>query len=137
MSDQMIGEEYLPVKIMNPEVLENLVLPVPVQEHEPEHFICQTFVLANTQNPPYANIYLDPMRKSVTILPIDSPVVVCHSQADAQKPDNQVASVPNPQGAYVPTGTPLSLEGSGPLWIVATVATASRVSVVQARRGSA
>lgn len=123
--------EVLPVQIMNPEALATRTV-----EHEPEHFVCETFVLHSTDNPPYANISLDLARKGITILPIDNPVVVCHSQSQAKAPDNQTANVPFPQGAYVPAGTPLSVNGTGPLWITATVAGATRVSVVQTRRGS-
>lgn len=113
---------------------------VKTEEKEPEHFDCSTIVIPE----PTTNIgggalkahqiANDPLRKSISIFSIDSPIVVCSSYNQAQDGANQAAGVPFPQGAYVPAGGTVSLDGTGPLWIVATVATASRVSIVANRR---
>lgn len=111
------------------------------EEVEPEHFALITFALqAPTPNNPSANaancLELDPRRKDATILAVDSPVVLCHTFRQTQDPANQVATVPFPDGYYLPAGLAVTLAGTGPMWVVATqTATASRVSVAINRRG--
>ena len=117
---------------------------VRTEEKEPEHFVCSTVVVPQ----PSAGVgggqtnlnvtqvcYLNPARKSVAISSPDNPVILCHSYQQAQNPANQVAGVPFPQGTYLPAGGTAALDGTGPLWVVATVAGASRVSVVENVRG--
>lgn len=114
------------------------------QEKEPEHFICRTIVVPHpsagagggqTNLSVEQVCALDPLRKSIAIFSIDSPVILCDTYAKAQDAANQVAGVPFPQGAYLPAGGNAALDGTGPLWVVSTVATASRVSMVENRRG--
>jgi hypothetical protein len=113
------------------------------EETEPEHFVCSTYVVSSagvaqgTGNPPNQRVLsLDPMRKSATIQAIDNPVIVCHSTSQLTSPQNQVANVPFPEGYYLSAGASLSIDGTGQLWVVATVAAATRVSVAENRRGS-
>lgn len=107
------------------------------EEKEPEHVTFATFVVANG----IGGINLieqvaeeDPLRKEISILAIDSPIVVCHSYAQASNPANQVTNVPFPQGAYLPVGVALTLNTTARMWVVATAATASRVGISITRR---
>jgi hypothetical protein len=116
------------------------------QEVEPEHFVTRTITLpqpsagvggGQTNTAVQQVCANDPLRKSVAILIIDSPMILCGTYAQAQDPLNQVASVPNPQGGYIPAGGSAALDGTGPLWICSTVSTPSRVTIIETRRGSA
>lgn len=133
-----IADGTVRVHIDNPEDLKGDL----TEEIEPQHFVCTTFSLAAaTPNNPNGNtaqvLYLDTLRKNAVILSIDSAVVVCHTWRQTQDPANQVAAVPFPDGYYLPIGVPLEIDGTGPLWVVATqIATSSRVSVAINRRGS-
>ncbi len=108
------------------------------EEHEPEHFSCRTYtvqtggagqVQENTQR--YVKILeLNPMRKEAAILSLDSTVVLCHSEAQANSQANNVAALPAPDGVPLGAGQNVSVEGTGPLWAVATVATVSRVRLL-------
>lgn len=129
----MISEDIVRVHVENAQDLK----VQKTEEQEPEHVTFTTFVVANG----VSGINLieqvaeeDPLRKEVSILAIDSPVVVCHSYAQASNPANQVASVPFPQGAYLPINTALTLNTTARIWVVATVNTASRVGVSITRR---
>lgn len=113
---------------------------VKTQESEPEHFNLSTVIVAlNTVG--YNNfepvLMEDPLRKDASILSVDNPVVLCHSVAQAMNAANQVAGVPYPQGSYLPAGTSLTLTGKGRMWVAATSASPSRLSVFVNRRGSA
>ena len=132
MSDRSLSEEVVRVHLENASDI-NVQR---TEEKEPEFFTFATVVVASAGS---FNLFeqvcmLDPLRKEVSILAVDSPVVVCHTVAQAVNPANQIASVPFPQGAYLPVGVSLTLGGTGPVWVAATVATASRVSVAQSRR---
>jgi len=113
------------------------------EEIEPEHFVAVTFQLsapvANNQNANIANILeQDPQRKEAEVYVNDNPIVLCHTYRQTQDPANQVATVPFPNGAYLPAGASITIKGSGPMWAVATtVATATRVAVIINRRGNA
>lgn len=110
----------------------------PSLEIVPEHFSCVTFVVQQGGvNPRQRVLETDPTRKSASILAVDAPVVLCHTLTQAMQPANQVAAVPNPDGGYLPAGTSASVDGTGPLWVVATTAVASRVTVIINRRGNA
>lgn len=121
---------------------------VPTQEHEPEHFVCKTFVLATASGVNVGGaqsrtdidqiLGLDPQRKDAAIYAVDTPIVLCHNAQDAQNVANQAAGVPTPQGAYIPTGGNASVSGTGPMWAVNTTpGTPCRVVVIINRRGSA
>lgn len=119
------------------------------EEKEPEHFVASTKVLTaastqsavgqgTTRNDIDQVLDNDPLRKGATILSIDNPIVVCTSYQQAANTANQVATVPFPQGFYLPTGGSVSIDGTGPLWVVNTnPAVNARVSVLINRRGSA
>jgi len=127
--------EIVNVHVVNPDEMSGAS---PTKEIEPEHFICSTYVVNTAQNSTIQAqvLALDLLRKDATILTTDNPIVICHTYRQTQDPNNQVAGVPNPVGAYLPAGASLSVSGTGPLWVVATVATPSRVSVAVNRRGS-
>lgn len=74
----------------------------------------------------------DPDRETILVLPIDGPIVLAQSYALASNPANVVAGVPNPQGAYIPTGVGVSLDGTDDFWAVAPGTT--RVTVISTRR---
>lgn len=132
----------LPVHVVN---ADDIGKATRVEEVEPEHFTCATFTISqgaagqvtSSQEQGMAQILAhDPQRKDASILSIDSPIIVCHSSQQASNANNLTPLSPAPEGAYLPAGASLSVTGTGPLWIVATVATVSRVSVVMNRRGS-
>jgi hypothetical protein len=114
------------------------------EEVQPEHFVFSTYVVQGGQvsqgagNPPFQQILmLDVERKDAAITSPDAAIVLCHSAAQAQSAQNQVAGVPNPEGFYIPAGGSISLEGTGRVWAVATVNTPARVCVAVNRRGGA
>lgn len=133
----------LPVHVMNAEEISKATK---TEEVEPEHFTCATFTVqqgttgqvTSSQEQGIAQILAhDPQRKDASILTIDNPIIICHSPQQANNANNQTALTPFPEGALLPAGSSLSVSGTGPLWIVATVASVSRVSVVMNRRGNA
>jgi hypothetical protein len=135
MSHKVMETDAIPVHLMNPEDIN----VQKTQEHEPEHFVFSTVIVAfNTVG--YNNfeqvLALDPLRKDASILAVDQAVVVCHSHQQMTDPANQVAGVPFPQGAYLPAGSSLTVTGTGPCWVVATVAAASRVALFVNRRAA-
>ena len=133
MSDRSLSEEVVRVHLEN---ASDIQVVTRTEEKEPEYFSFATVIVANggSFNLIEQVCALDLLRKEISFIAVDSPVVVCHSIAQAMNPANQVANVPFPQGAFLPVGTSLTLGGTGPIWVVATVATASRVSVAQSRR---
>ena len=144
----MMPEEEIPVVHVHVDNAKEMQPVVATQEHEPEHFVAKTFVLAAAGGANSGGaqsrldidmiLGLDPQRKDAAIYAVDAPIVLCHSAQDAAKTDNQAAGVPTPQGAYLPTGANASVSGTGPLWAVNTTpATPCRVTVIINRRGSA
>lgn len=73
-------------------------------------------------------------RFEAMILTADEPVVLAQSREVASSAANQVASVPQPAGAYLPTLTWLPWRNCDEVWVAATSATPTRVSVVVSRR---
>lgn len=78
----------------------------------------------------------DPLRVRATVWASDNPVVLCHSIQQAADKSNQVASVPNPNGTYLPVALPVVLSGTAQMFVAATTSTAARVSVVVERRSA-
>jgi len=136
LSDRPISEEVIRVYVENPEEFPN---PGNVEEKEPEHFSFSTVAVAYDlagYNNSEQVLALDPLRKDASILAVDNAVVVCHSHQQVTDPANQISGVPYPQGAYLPAGSSLTVTGTGPAWVVATVSSASRVSVFINRRNA-
>jgi hypothetical protein len=105
------------------------------EETEPEHFSFSTITLVPGQNPLDNQVLaLDPLRKAASLLPLDAPVVLCDSPAQAASPSNQVAGFPAPDGAYTPQGTSVSVTGTGPAWAACQAAT--RLVVIISRRSA-
>lgn len=105
------------------------------EETEPEHFSFSTITLNPGQNPLDNQILAnDPMRKAASIVPIDAPIVLCDSAAQAASPGNQVSGFTAPDGAYIPQGMSVGLTGTGPAW--AACQTATRVSLILNRRSA-
>lgn len=128
-----ISEDIIRVHVENHDDLKT----VRTEAHEPEHFVFSTVVVAyNTAG--YNNVEQvlaeDPLRKDASIMAVDNPVVICHAASQLTDPANQVSGVPYPQGAYLPAGSSLTVTGTGRAWVVATVASASRVSLFINRR---
>lgn len=76
----------------------------------------------------------DELRVRATILAIDQDIVICHSKAQAGDPANSAALVPNPSGFYLPKGIPYLITTTRRLWVAATNATPTRISVSTERR---
>jgi hypothetical protein len=106
---------------------------VRTEEREPEHFVFSTFTLIPGQTINSEVLMLDPMRKGASLLAIDAAIVLCHSATQAASAANQVAGLPDPDGAYVPQGVSVALSGTGPAWFAGP--TATRVSLIINRRG--
>jgi hypothetical protein len=113
------------------------------EEVEPEHFVFSTYQVQAGTAPqgtglsPYQRILAqDPLRKEATIINVDNPVVLCHSEAQAANANNQITTVPFPEGAYLAAGANITIKGTGQVWVAATAVTASRVSVMANRRGA-
>lgn len=125
--------DIIEVKVTNPEEF------LPVKEVEPEYYTFVTYVVAfNTVGyAPYQKVLeLDPLRKDWSIYTVDQPVVLCHAFAQVGSPRNQDTNVPNPEGAYLGTGTALTFTGTGEVWVVATSTLPTRVSLAISRRRS-
>jgi hypothetical protein len=130
-----ISEDVVRVHLENP----NDIAIQRTEEKEPEHFVFSTVVVASATNGinPFEQVFaLDPLRKDFSISAVDNPVVICHTAAQLSDKNNQAAGVPFPQGAYLAAGQSFTGTGTGRLWVVATVAGASRVSIFENRRGS-
>lgn len=123
-------DDIVRVHIENPDDIKT----VRTEEHEPEHFVFSTFTLTPGQTINSELLMLDPMRKGASILPIDAPIVLCHSAATAASIANQNAAFSDPDGAYIPQLNSVSLTGTGPVW--GACQTATRVSVIINRRGA-
>jgi hypothetical protein len=122
----MSDHEPVGVKVTN---FEDMVFRT--EEHEPEHFSFTTVTLIPGQSAQQLLAH-DPLRKDASILPIDAPIVLCDSPAQAMSVANQAAGIPAPDGAYVPQGTSVGLSGTGQVFGACSVAT--RVSIVINRR---
>lgn len=132
----MISEDVVRVHVENADDLR----VQKTEEHEPEHFAFTTRVIGNAAGYDLYTQLLaeDPRRKDFSILTVDAPIVLCHSAAQANAASNIVATTAQPpQGAYIPAGTSFTFTGTGAVWIAATSATPTRVSVAANRRGSA
>ena len=119
------------VRVMN---FEEMVFRT--EEHEPEHFSFATITALPGQQNAQQNQLLpeDPLRKTASILPIDAPIVLCNSMAQAMSASNQLTGFAAVDGAYLPQGTPATLDGTGAVYMACQAAT--RVSVITNRRKS-
>lgn len=125
--------ESIKVHITNPDDIATTY----TREVEPEHFVFSTLVVAfNT--PGFANYEIammeDPLRVDGSIMAIDNPIIICHTMAQVTDPANQAANTPYPQGGLLLAGSAITFTGTGKLYVVATVAAASRVSLFINRR---
>lgn len=95
-----------------------------------------TFVVSTTLNA-VANVApYDPLRQYLYIYSVDQDVVITTVKEQAQAAANQVASVPGPQGAYLPKGTwTPAIRHNDPVYVAATSGTATRVTVLIERGG--
>jgi len=119
------------VRVMN---FEEMVFRT--EEHEPEHFSFTTVtLLPGQQNPQQSQILAaDPLRKDASILPVDAPIVLCDSPAQAASTGNQLSGFPAPDGAYLPQGTSATVTGTAAVYAACQAAT--RVTIIANRRGA-
>jgi hypothetical protein len=132
MSD-ILGE-FLPVHVNNIKELADAVQKV--EEISPDHVNLTTFVMVASAGSSIAITELlqeDLMRKDALIISSDAPVILCHSNADANNASNMVAGTPNPVGFYLAQGIGVALSGTSKVWAVGP--TGSRISVAVTRRG--
>lgn len=102
-----------------------------------EVFGAQTYVISTTLNPTLRVLGHDSNRQRAVIMTLDEPIVVAASQAAAN--DNRNASAGTagngaggfllPLSASSTPSMPFEIKGSGEVWVAATNATATRVSV--------
>jgi hypothetical protein len=72
----------------------------------------------------------DNTRRVARIIAIDNPVVLCHSESQAQDPSNEVTDTPQPNGGYIPTGVAVAVTCHSVVFVAATTtASESRVFV--------
>lgn len=108
---------------------------VKTEEVEPEHFVFSTVVVAPGQAGIQELLKLDPKRKDASLLPIDAPIVICHTYGQTMSASNQVAGFTAPDGAYVPQGTSMTLSGTAAVYVTCQAQT--RVTLIINRRGNA
>jgi hypothetical protein len=116
-----------------------VVEPVVTIPGASQYVTAYTVVVETDGNEAYAEVLpYDPLRTRATLIVSTQPVVLTHSLSDAQDSRNQVTSVPNPQGAYLPVSTTaVVMTHTGRMWVAATTAeSAARVSVIVERRGT-
>lgn len=95
-----------------------------------------TFVTSTTSNPVLLIAPYDPFRQYAYIYSADEPVVISTVKEQAEAAANQTASVPNPQGAYLPAGTwTPAIRHNDAIYVAATSSTATRVTVMIERGG--
>jgi hypothetical protein len=131
-SGREISDGVVRVHLENPEEIS----VQKTEEKEPEHFTFYTVVVAagvTGYNLSEQVLPEDPLRKDWSILACDAPVVLCN-KAQVNDKANQVTGVPYPQGGYLPQNASVSSTGTAQLFVVATSATPSRVSVFVNRR---
>jgi hypothetical protein len=94
-----------------------------------------TYVLAASSGPNPNVIQLlpqDGLRQYAYVCPVDAPIVVATTQAEAQAAANIAAA--NPSGAYFPVGWSVPIRHREALWAANTSASAStRITVVVER----
>jgi hypothetical protein len=126
-----IEDLIVPVSIHNVKALAEAITAQPVQIVEPGHFAMITFVLVAGAGPVQI-LGEDPNREDALIQSADAAVILCHTQAQAGRPNNTVAGTPAPDGFYLAQGVGVTLTGTGALWINGP--TGTRVSVAINRR---
>jgi hypothetical protein len=95
-------------------------------------------VVLSVNNPYKIALPEDNTRRKATIIALDNPVVLCHAEEQAQDPTNLVASVPQPNGGYIPINVPVPVSSHSVVFVAATTtATNSRVFVSIERDGDA
>lgn len=105
-----------------------------------QHATCYTLVL-DSDNERYVELLPeDPLRSRALVIVNDQPVVICSSRAQASSTANQVTSVPDPTGAYVPASSALSttleLFTTAQMFVAATGTDPARVTVIAERRSA-
>jgi hypothetical protein len=87
-------------------------------------------VVLSAANPYKMALPEDNTRRVARIIAIDNPVVLCHSESQAQDPANEVTDVPAPNGGYIPTGIVVPVTCHSVVFVAATTtASESRVFV--------
>jgi hypothetical protein len=95
-------------------------------------------VVLSSANPYKMALPEDNTRRVARIIAIDNPVVLCHSENQAQDPSNEVTSVPQPNGGYIPTGIVVPVTSHSVVFVACTTtASESRVFVSIERDGDA
>jgi hypothetical protein len=87
-------------------------------------------VVLSSANPYRMAIPEDNTRRVARIIAIDNPVILCHSENQAQDASNQVTDVPQPNGGYIPVGLVVPVTCHSVVFVAATTtASESRVFV--------
>jgi hypothetical protein len=93
-----------------------------------------TMVVSTGVNPVDQLLGRDYDRVEARVLSADEPVVLAQSREMAENAANQAANVPFPVGSYLPAGLDRPIVNCDELWVAATSATPTRVSVIVSRR---
>ena len=95
------------------------------------HGIHFTMVTSTSLNPVQLVLPRDVYRAKAVIVVCDEPVVLATSKEMAQNANNQNQATVGlvPSGAYLPSGTSVTIDHCEEVWLAATSSTAGRVSV--------
>ena len=87
-------------------------------------------VVLSSANPYRMALPEDNTRRVARIIAIDNPVILCHSENQAQDANNEVTDTPAPNGGYIPTGVVIPVTCHSVVFVAATTtATESRVFI--------
>jgi hypothetical protein len=120
----VLGDGYDPVAV-------RMVGAVSTTTDADQYGTYVTVVVSTTVNPVALVLPYDPMRQYAYLYSVDQDIVIATTKEQAESASNQVTSVPGPQGAYLPHGTwTPAIRHNDPVWVAATSATATRVTVM-------
>lgn len=135
MNGDAVDYEAVRVHVTNPEQI-----TFRTEEKEPEHFVFETVTLQTAAQlsvqgqGPQMIADLDPLRKDLSLYPVDAPIILCHSPGQVTSPANLVTGFTAPDGAYVAQGQAVTLTGTGRVYAMCQAPT--RISMISNRRGA-
>ena len=107
------------------------VLPAAAAPRPREMRLVPVTITLSSQAPERLLLPKASSREYAIVQALDSPVVVCDSQGQAQAPVNNDATLAAPEGSVIPVGVVVPLLGTNELWVTAPTLPA-RVSVIAA-----
>lgn len=102
--------------------------------HQGVHF---TVAVSTAVNAVQQLLPRDYDRIEAKILSTTQPVILAQSKEMAESPGNSAATITQPSGSYLPSGLDRTIRNCDEVWVAATAATTTLVSVIVSRRLSA